>query len=62
MNELLLTKEELAVRLSLTTAQIDKLRKENKISAVEGFKRPFKFNLKTVQNEINLLGKQNGFR
>ena len=57
MNESLLSKEELAVRLNLTTSQIDTLRRQKKISTVAGFKRPFKFNLKKVQQEVNDLGK-----
>jgi hypothetical protein len=57
MNESLLSKEELAVRLNLTTSQIDTLRRQKKISTVDGFKRPFKFNLKKVQKEVNDLGK-----
>jgi hypothetical protein len=56
MNESLLTKEELAVRINLTVAQIDRLRKEQKIHPVEGFKRPFKYNLKTVMEDIEKLG------
>jgi len=59
MNESLLSKEELAVRLNLTTSQVDTLRKKKKISTVAGFKRPFKYNLKTVQKEINNLGNNN---
>jgi len=55
MNESLLTKEELAVRLNLTAAQIDRLRKEGKIHPLDGFKRPFKYNLKSVKKDIERL-------
>jgi hypothetical protein len=56
MNESLLTKEELAVRTTLSASQIDTLRRVGKIPTVKGFKRPFKYNLKAVNEAIRNLG------
>jgi len=57
MNEQLLTKEELAVRLNLTTSKIDTLRKQNMIPHVKGFKRPFKYNLEAVNEAVKAMSK-----
>lgn len=56
MNETLLTKEELAVRLNISAYDVDKLRKEEKIPAIK-IGRSYRYNLEEVNIAIKKLGK-----
>ncbi|RXJ82185.1 helix-turn-helix domain-containing protein [Arcobacter sp. F2176] len=56
MNETLLTKEELAVRLNISAYDVDKLRKE-KGMPYKKIGRSYRYNLEEVNEFIKKLGK-----
>ncbi|MDN5069417.1 excisionase family DNA-binding protein [Aliarcobacter butzleri] len=58
MNENLLTKEELAVRLNLSVHRIDKLRKNDKLPYIK-MGRNVRFNLEEVNQFLKKYGKEN---
>lgn len=56
MNEELLTKEELAVRLNISAYEVDKLRKEKSMPYIP-WGRTYRYNLEEVKKFIKKLGK-----
>lgn len=57
MNEQLLTKEELAVRLNISAYDVDQLRKKQKMPSRK-IGRSYRYDLEEVQNFIKNLGKK----
>lgn len=55
MNEKLLTKEELAVRLNISAYDVDKLRKEKSMPNIK-IGRSYRYNLEDVEKFIKKLG------
>ena len=55
MNEELLTKEELAVRLNISAYDVDKLRKEKQMPNIK-IGRSYRYNLEDVEKFIKKLG------
>lgn len=55
MNETLLTKEELAVRLNISAYDVDKLRKEKNMPSIK-IGRSHRYNLEDVNKFIKKLG------
>lgn len=55
MNEKLLTKEELAVRLNISAYDVDKLRKEKQMPNIK-IGRSYRYNLEDVEKFIKKLG------
>ena len=55
MNEELLTKEELAVRLNISAYDVDKLRKEKSMPNIK-IGRSYRYNLEDVEKFIKTLG------
>ena len=55
MNEKLLTKEELAVRLNISAYDVDKLRKKQNMPSIK-IGRSYRYNLQDVENFIKKLG------
>ena len=55
MNEELLTKEELAVRLNISAYDVDKLRKERNMPNIK-IGRSYRYNLEEVKKFIKKLG------
>ena len=55
MNEKMLTKEELAVRLNISAYDVDKLRKKQNIPSIK-IGRSYRYNLQDVENFIKKLG------
>ena len=55
MNEKLLTKEELAVRLNISAYDVDKLRKEKQMPNIK-IGRGYRYNLEDVEKFIKKLG------
>jgi excisionase family DNA binding protein len=55
MNEKLLTKEELAVRLNISAYDVDKLRKEKNMPNIK-IGRSYRYNLEDVEKFIKKLG------
>ncbi|MGD9901775.1 MAG: helix-turn-helix domain-containing protein [Desulfurella sp.] len=55
MNETLLTKEELAVRLNISAYDVDKLRKEKNMPSIK-IGRSYRYNLEDVNKFIKKLG------
>lgn len=55
MNEKLLTKEELAVRLNISAYDVDKLRKEKNMPNLK-IGRSYRYNLEDVEKFIKKLG------
>ena len=56
MNEKLLTKEELAVRLNISAYDVDKLRKEKNMPNIK-IGRSYRYNLEDVEKFIKKLNK-----
>ncbi|MFY4756398.1 helix-turn-helix transcriptional regulator [Aliarcobacter butzleri] len=59
MNENLLTKEELAVRLNLSANKIDKLRKNDKLPCKKIGKKTIRYDLNEVNEFLKEYGKEN---
>ncbi|MCT7910685.1 helix-turn-helix domain-containing protein [Arcobacter lacus] len=59
MNENLLTKEELAVRLNLSVHRIDKLRKNNNLPCKKLAKKIIRYDLNEVNEFLKEYGKEN---
>ncbi|WP_419777778.1 helix-turn-helix domain-containing protein [Malaciobacter marinus] len=57
MNENLLTKEELAVRLNISAYDVDQLRKKQNMPCIK-IGRSYRFDLKEVQEFIKNIGKK----
>ncbi len=55
MNEKMLTKEELAVRLNISAYDVDKLRKKQNMPSIK-IGRSYKYNLLDIDNFIKKLG------
>lgn len=55
MNEKLLTKEELAVRLNISSYDVDRLRKEKQMPNIK-IGRSYRYNLEDVEKFIKELG------
>ena len=55
MNEKMLTKEELAVRLNISAYDVDKLRKKQNMPYIK-IGRSYRYNLQDVENFIKKLG------
>ncbi|KLE06515.1 helix-turn-helix domain-containing protein [Aliarcobacter butzleri] len=55
MNEKLLTKEELAVRLNISSYDVDRLRKEKQMPNIK-IGRSYRYNLEDVEKFIKKLG------
>ncbi len=55
MNEKLLTKEELAVRLNISSYDVDRLRKEKQMPNIK-IGRSYRYNLEDVEEFIKKLG------
>ena len=55
MNEKMLTKEELAVRLNISAYDVDKLRKKQNMPSIK-IGRSYRYNLQDVENFIKKLG------
>ncbi|BAK73191.1 helix-turn-helix domain-containing protein [Arcobacter sp. L] len=55
MNEKLLTKEELAVRLNISAYDVDKLRKEKNMPNIK-IGRSYRYNLEDIEKFIKKLG------
>ena len=55
MNEKMLTKEELAVRLNISAYDVDKLRKERNMPNIK-IGRSYRYNLEDVEKFIKKLG------
>lgn len=58
MNEKLLTKEELAVRLNISAYDVDQLRKKKSMPCIK-IGRSYRYDLEQVQQFIQQLGKEN---
>lgn len=56
MNEKLLTKEELAVRLNISVYDVNKLRKEKNMPYIKIGGRNYRYNLEDVEKFIKKLG------
>ncbi|MFW0695707.1 helix-turn-helix domain-containing protein [Aliarcobacter butzleri] len=59
MNEDLLTKEELSVKLNLSANSIDKLRKHHNLPCKKIGKKTIRYNLKEVNEFLKEYGKEN---
>ena len=55
MNEKMLTKEELAVRLNISAYDVEKLRKKQNMPSIK-IGRSYRYNLQDVENFIKKLG------
>lgn len=55
MNEKMLTREELAVRLNISAYDVDKLRKKQNMPSIK-IGRSYRYNLQDVENFIKKLG------
>ena len=55
MNEKMLTKEELAVRLNISAYDVDKFRKKQNMPSIK-IGRSYRYNLQDVENFIKKLG------
>ncbi|MDD2640596.1 MAG: helix-turn-helix domain-containing protein [Arcobacteraceae bacterium] len=55
MNETLLTKEELAVRLNISAYEVDNLRKKQNMPCIK-IGKSYRYNLEDVNNFIKKLG------